>query len=140
MAKTAPISVRLEPETDALIRDIAANEGRSRSAVAARLLEESARMRRFPGIAFRDGSMGRRAYVQGSHLDVWQIVEGIKSIDELEELGDATHLTRQQVELAYAYYEAYPDEVDRMIAENQISLEEVRRRYPGLVIEEFPIK
>ena len=95
-------------------------------------------MQRFPGIGFRTGEMGRRAYAQGSHLDVWQIIENLQAFGGIEELCKDTHLTRRQVELALAYYDAYPDEIDSKIAANQITLEEARRRLPGLLIEEVP--
>lgn len=84
--------------------------------------------------------MGRRAWVQGSHLDVWEIVEQVRAYGGVEEICKDTHLVPRQVELALAYYDAYPDEIDRMIEGNQITLEEARRRYPGLLIEEFQVK
>lgn len=96
-------------------------------------------MQRFPGIGFKEGSMGRRAWVQGSHLDVWEIVQQVASYGGVEQICKDTHLVPRQAQLALAYYDAYPDEIDRMIEENQISLEEARKRYPGLVIEELPI-
>src|SRR5205823_13740917 len=79
--KGQAISVRLSEPVELLVREEAERSGRSRSQVVEELADEAARLRLYPGIGFR-GPEPRRAYVLGSGLDVWQIVE------LLEEYGD----------------------------------------------------
>lgn len=138
MAKTAPISIRIEGSTDKLLRDIAKREQRSRSAVAARLLEERARMHRFPGIDFRDRAAGRRAYLSGTRLDVWHVAlylnDGLSPIDTARHLG----IDSSKIEAAKAYYEHYPEEVDYQIALNS-DIKDIREEFPGLKISESKI-
>ena len=73
MAKGQPLSIRLTDETALLVGDEARRSGRSRSAIVEELADEAAKMRLFPGIGFRDHP--RRAWVIGTGLDVWQVVD-----------------------------------------------------------------
>src|SRR6266498_1956067 len=72
-AKTQPFSIRLGQAADLLVREEGRRSGRSRSAVVEELAEEAAKTRLFPGIAFRGSP--RRAWLIGSGLDVWEIIE-----------------------------------------------------------------
>jgi hypothetical protein len=51
--------------------------------------EEAAKTRLHPGIAFR--GRPRRAWVVGSGLDVWEIIELLRSYDGDEEMMRASH-------------------------------------------------
>jgi len=99
------------------------------------LAEEAARMRRFPGIAFRGPEHDRRAWLLGTALDVWQVIEAYQDIG-LERMLDEGDLPVGKIRLALAYYEAYPKEIDEAVAENRQPLEYWRRLYPGLNITE----
>ncbi|MYD65265.1 MAG: hypothetical protein F4X26_04675 [Chloroflexi bacterium] len=88
--------------------------------------EEQRRMKRHPGIVFRDGATGRRpALADGPQ--VWVLAELFRS----EPLGSehaieraaqnvATfmELTHDQLRAAIRYYLEYPDEVDDWIRRN----------------------
>lgn len=91
-------------------------------------------MGRFPGVAFRGPEHARRAWVIGTALDVWKIIGAYQarkpSLAKLLAEGD---VPERQVRLALAYYGAYPEEIDRAIAENQASQEVLHLRYPTLV-------
>ena len=54
-------SLKLPPETLREIEQMARESGKDFSAVAKDLLEEAIKMRRCPGIAFVEGTSGRRA-------------------------------------------------------------------------------
>lgn len=106
---------------------------RSKSAVVAALTEEAARTRRFPGIAFRGDDARRRAWVIGSGLDVWEIIQMLEDFGSPEAVVAATHLTPAHVRLAVAYRDAYPDEIDEFVAENRRSLDDLATLYPFIV-------
>lgn len=49
------------------------HHGESLSKTALRLMEEGVRMEKYPGILFSWGPSGRRAFVMGTGLSVWEI-------------------------------------------------------------------
>ena len=103
---------------------------RSKSAVVEAFTEETARTRRFPGIAFRGDDARRRAWVVGSGLDVWEVVQMAEDFGSLERLLAETHLGERQVRLALAYRAEYRDEIDDLVAENRRPTDELRALYP----------
>ena len=86
MAKGQPFSVRLDEQTEKVIEAEARRTRRTKSAIVEAFTEETARTRLFPGIAFRGDDARRRAWVIGSGLDVWEIVQ------MLEDFGSSAAL------------------------------------------------
>ncbi len=121
--KGEPFSVRFTLPTDRTVQEEAARTRRSKSAVVEALTEEAVRTRRFAGIGFRGDDAGRRPWVIGSGLDVWEIVHMLQDFGSSERLTEATHLTERQVRLALAYRDSYPDEIAEPIAQNRRSVE-----------------
>lgn len=134
MAKGQPFSVRLQEETERLVDAEARRTRRSKSAVVEAFTEETARTRRFPGIAFRGDDARRRPWVIGSGLDVWEIVHMLEDFGSAEALVAATPLSLTQVRLAVAYRDAYPDEIDAAIAENRRPLADVGALFPFIAV------
>lgn len=134
--KGQPFSVRLEEETERLVDAEARRTRRSKSAVVEAFTEEAARTRRFPGIAFRGDDARRRAWVIGSGLDVWEVVQMVKEFESVEKLVAETQLTPPQVRLALAYRQAYPEEVEQAIADNRRPLDELRTLFPFIEVVE----
>lgn len=132
-AKSNPVSVRISRALEELIDQEAQRTGRSRSAVLEALADEALRMRLFPGIAFRGVDWERRAWVIGTALDVWQIVEAFDDIGSVEQMADAGAASERQIRLALAYYERFPEEIDAAIAANRRSLAQLRDEYPFIV-------
>lgn len=129
--KSKPFSIRLSRTTDRFVEAEARRTKRSKGAIVEALTEEAARMRRFPGIGFRDEDANRRAWVIGTGLDVWELIEMLQDYGSVERLlADHEHLPRRAVELAQAYYASYPDEIDEKIADNRRPLSELRELYP----------
>lgn len=128
--KGRPFSVRLSASTERLVEEEARRLRRSRSAVVEAFTEETARTRRFPGIAFRGDDARRRAWVVGTGLDVWEIVQMAEDFGSLERLVSETHLDERQVRLAMAYRDEYPEEIDAMVAENRRPAGEWSAVYP----------
>jgi hypothetical protein len=121
----APTSIRFdEPVTDRLSSYVARHPGVTRSAAAARYVDEGLRMDEHPGILFRDGPAGRRATVVGGP-DVWEIVRAVKAArsaepglsdpDLLAMLEQNTGVPRRMISTALGYWGAYPDEVNALV-------------------------
>ena len=125
--------------TDQLVEDEARRTRRSKSAIVEALTEEAARSRRFPGIGFRGPDATRRAWVIGSGLDVWEIIEAFRDFGSMERMLAETDLAERELRLALAYAESYPDEIEEAVAENRRPLEELRRLYPVFQITELSL-
>ncbi len=134
MAKSQPFSVRLDAETEKLIEAEARRTNRSKSAVVEAFTEETARTRRFAGIGFRGDDAGRRAWVIGSGLDVWEIIQMLQDFGSAEPLVAGTQLSPAQVRIATAYHAAYANEVDQAISENRRSIDEMGVLYPFIEV------
>jgi hypothetical protein len=130
--KSAPFTLRLSPSLDALVTEEAQRTHRSKGAVIEGLAEEALRTRLFPGIAFRGVDWERRAWVIGTALDVWQIIRVCLDFPSVEKMAHESSLTEQQIRLARAYYERFPEEIDRAIAEDRRTLDELRARFPTI--------
>lgn len=134
MVKGQPFNVRLEEETEQLVAAEARRTRRSKSAVVEAFTEESARTRRFPGIAFRGDDTRRRAWVIGTGLDVWEIVQMLEDFGSPETFVADTELTRAQVRLAVAYGSAYPAEIQQAIADNRRPVDDLRTLFPFIEV------
>jgi len=134
--KTQPFSIRLGEAADRLVRDAGRRSGRSRSAVVEELAEEAAKTRLFPGIAFR--GTPRRAWVIGSGLDVWEIVELLRSYggDEAKLRKNHPLVNERHLRLARAYAEHFPAEIDEILEQQRRPLEELQELYPFLHVPE----
>jgi len=101
--------------------------------VTAKTISEAEKMRRVPGITFVDGPAGRRAHVAGTGLEVFEIIDALRSCG-----GDKTALaeafesvTPEQLDAAYAYYDAFPEEIDAWLEEAaKITPEYLRSHFP----------
>lgn len=128
--KTQPFSIRLGERANLLVSEEARRSGRSRSVVVEELAEEAAKARLHPGIAFR--GRPRRAWVIGTGLDVWEIVELLGSYeDDLAALtADHPMLTERCVRTARAYASQFPEEIAALLQENRRPLSELTGLYP----------
>jgi len=131
MAKSYPVSVRLNADALEHARRISRQSERSVGQVLSTLVEEGVRMRRCPGILFADGPTGRRAIVGGSGVDVWEVVRIAKTCANRRQVARAfPRLSAGQIDAALTYYDCYPDEIDRRIEENEGSFATLQRRSP----------
>lgn len=129
MARTQPISVRLGEETNLLVEDEARRSGRSRNAVVEELASEAAKMRLFPGIGFRDRP--RRAWLIGTGLDIWQVIDLLDSYGGVKKLCKShALLTERAVRIAQAYAERFPDEIAAFLALQRRTQAELEALYP----------
>ncbi|MHB8612315.1 MAG: hypothetical protein ACYDAL_07780 [Candidatus Dormibacteraceae bacterium] len=135
MPKTEPFTVRLNPRIESRITKIARETKRSKGAVLEELADEAERTRRFPGIAFRGPNWSRRAWVLGTALDVWEIVQAFKDYGQKgDKMLAETALAPRQLRIALAYYREFTAEIDEAIAANQRTTGEIEAEYPFLEV------
>lgn len=113
------MSFRLAYAAAEQLADRARELGEKVTPLAERYVTEGLRMDRHPGIVFRDGAAGRRAALAGHRLDVWHVIETLQASDGDRQAAAAyLGLTFVQVQAAVAYYAAYREEIDDLIARN----------------------
>ncbi len=91
-------------------------------------------MQLFPGIAFRGTDSDRRAWVIGTALDVWQVVDAYRDIGSAETMASGGSVSERGINLALAYYERFPVEIDGAIAENRRPIEQLRDEFPFIAV------
>jgi hypothetical protein len=102
------------------------------TALAATLLDEGLKTRRFPGVIYRDGPAGRRAGLVGGP-DVWEVVRDVRNASgkgerRLQAVARDADLSPSQVRLAVDFYTAYPDEIDDRLGADETAAERVREQ------------
>ena len=128
-----PVSLRIPDPIRAAIQDTVRRTGRDFSSVANEMLSEAVKMRRIPGITFADGPAGRRARVAGTGIEVFEVVQSYRSVEQAwDRLRQVYHwLSEHQLRAALAYAEAYPEEIEeRLRAEEYWTPERVWSTYP----------
>jgi hypothetical protein len=125
------VTLRLPDETAARLEATARKEGRSLSETGARSIEEWLRQNEFAEIEFRTFNGERHACVKG-FMRIWQLVMVARGWDlDVETTATYFPIPTHRIRGAFDYYRAYPDEIDRVIAENEaISFEDVKRLLP----------
>ncbi len=83
-------------------------------------MEEGLRRSEFAFIDFRDSAVGRQACIQGSSLAEWEVMFLLHGYQE-DLVAVAKHLewAKAKVQAAVSYAEAFPDEINRALEENQ---------------------
>lgn len=129
--KGAPFSTRLSHELDHFVASEALRTKRSKGQVLEALADEARKARLVPGVAFRGDDFNRRAWVIGTALDVWQVIEAYHDFDEaVDRIIAGTDLTEHTLRVALTYYRRFPQEVDQLIALDRRPLEELREESP----------
>jgi hypothetical protein len=132
--KSAPFSMRLSRRMEVLVDGEARRTGRSKGAIVEALADEALRMRLFPGIAFRGVDWERRAWVIGTALDVWQIVDAHRDIGSIERMAEGGSASEHQIRLALDYYEMFPEEIDAAVADNRRPIEQLEKEFPFITV------
>ncbi len=126
------LSMRLPVESGRRLKRIANRHGWTPSDASARLVEEGLRRSEFAFLDFRDSPIGRQAYIQGSTLAVWEVLLLLRSYNG-NAMAVAKHLKwpESKVRAALNYAEAFPEEVNEAIAENDSTdFEDLKRMLP----------
>jgi uncharacterized protein (DUF433 family) len=113
------ISMRLPAESGQRLKRMARRHGWTPSDASARLVEEGLRRSEFAFIDFRDSAAGRQACIQGSSLAVWEVIVLVRShASNMAAAAGNLHWPMARVQAAVHYAEAFPDEIDQAIADN----------------------
>ena len=134
------VSLRLPDATAERLRRVARRAGRSVNEVASRQIEESLRLGEFADIEFRDFGGERHACIKG-HLQVWQLIM-IARCYEMDPQRTADHFQWpvRRVLAGLHYYEAFPEEIDLPLAENDaMDFESLKRILPNVILIQVPI-
>lgn len=127
-----PTSFRLPEELLERIEAESRSGGTSITQLVSSLLDEGLKARRFPGVVYRDGPLGRRAALVGGP-DVWEVVRDLaaapgRGMDRVDNLAAETGLATASVLLAADFYASFPEEVDALIEADERAAEEVRQQ------------
>ena len=128
--KGRPFTFRLRPEVERRLEEEAERARRPKTVMLESLADEAMRTRRFSGIGFRGPDHDRRAWVMGTGLDVWEMIELHQ--DGGEKILDNHPISRRQLEVSLAYYEEYPAGIDRHLRQNARTPREWYELYPGI--------
>lgn len=134
------VSMRLPVESGKRLKRIANRHGWTASDASARLVEEGLRRSEFAFIDFRDSPAGRQAYVQGSTLAVWEVLLLVRGYrGSLPAVAKHLRWPEAKVRAAVHYAEAFPEEIQDAISENDTTdFEKLKRMLPQAV--EFPAR
>ena len=113
-------SIRVDPETASDIERLSAGKRTTFSALAAEMLCEAAKMRRCPGVVFADGPVGRRARIEGTGIEIWEVISSYLALGKNERrLREAYHwLSERQILAALGYERMYSGEIEDLIRRN----------------------
>jgi len=112
-----PQSFRLPTQLLEKLRLAAERRSVTQTALVQRYIEEGLRMDEYPMIVFRDSVMGRRAMLEGTRLDVPQVVETVRNSDgSIEEAADYLRLSVAEVRACVRYYADHKEEIDEYAA------------------------
>lgn len=111
--KTCHLSARVPRRLVKDLEGFASRQRMTTSAALVRILDESLRMARHPGIDFRTRPLGRSAFVTGTGLAVWEVYMIWRDYkrNTRRMLRAYSHLTPGQVEAALRYFNTYPEEI-----------------------------
>ena len=134
------VSMRLPVESGKRLKRIANRHGWTASDASARLVEEGLRRSEFAFIDFRDSAAGRQAFIQGSTLAIWEVMLLVRSYrDNLPAVAKHLRWPENKVRAAVHYAEAFRDEIEDAISENDATdFEKLKRMLPQAT--EFPAR
>ena len=128
--RTSTLGVRLAEKTCETIRQISASRGRTPSDLLAEYAEEVARKHRFCHIEFLDTPLGRMAYVEGTRSAVWLLICDLvrQNNGDMRKTARLHGWPEGKVRAAVNYGEAYPEEIEPLIARAREMTEEKLRQ------------
>ena len=127
------VTMRINDETAEWLKTSARRTGRSVSEFGAGLVEEARRMNEFSEIEFRTFQGERHACLTGG-LRLWKVIMvgqdyGMDAAKTVAHFG----LPAWRIQAAINYYEAFPQEIDQTIQDNDdLDFEALKRRLPNL--------
>jgi uncharacterized protein (DUF433 family) len=116
-----------------------AGNGMTRTKASVMLLEESLRESEFALIEYRDSPVGRQPYMKGSGLAIWEVIMIVKRYDMDAErvIKDYPH-PLENIKAAINFYQAYQEEIDQAIEDNNMGYEAIKCLLPNARLFEIP--
>jgi uncharacterized protein (DUF433 family) len=113
--------------------------GMTRTKAGMLLLEEALREVEFAFIEYRDSPIGRQPYMKGSGLAIWEVIMIARHYDfDAERMARDYPYPVDNIKAAFHYYEAYREEIDQAIEDNNIGYEAMKQLLPGIRLFEVP--
>ena len=113
--------------------------GMTRTKAGVLLLEEALREAEFSCVEYRDSPIGRQPYMKGSGLAIWEVIMIAKPRQmNAERIAQDYPYPVENIQAALNFYEAYRDEIDQAIEDNQIGYEALKRLLPNARLFEAP--
>jgi hypothetical protein len=127
------VSLRLPDETAERLKVTARRTGRTVSEAASRSIEEWLRQEEFADIEFRNFNGERHACLKGA-LPVWQLILVARDYGmDADKTAAHFRFPLHRVKAGFHYYEAYPQEIDQAIADNDaMAFDKLKRLLPQL--------
>lgn len=127
MSKTYVMTLRLPEVLGLEVERAAARQGHKAAQLGASLIEEGIRRRQHPLIDLRQTSAGRVAYVNGTRLAVYWVVQQIREGSSIESFARDSGLTAAQVRAALVYAAAYQEEIEADAEQAREGLDWIRQ-------------
>jgi hypothetical protein len=126
--------MRLPVESGTRLKRLARRHGWTPSDASARLVEEGLRRSEFALIDFRDSTVGRQAYIQGSSLAIWEVTMIVRAYKgDAKKAADHLEWPEFRVKAAMHYAEAFPKEIHEALAENDaMDFDALKKILPNL--------
>lgn len=134
------VSLRLPDETAERLKQAARRAGRSVNEWGVLSIEEWLRQNEFADIEFRSFNGERHACIKGA-LQIWKLIMVAQGY-EMDAEKTAAHFNWpvSRVKAGFHYYEAYMEEVDRVIEDNHsMTYEKLKRLLPNLELIELKL-
>jgi hypothetical protein len=127
------VSLRLPDETAERLRVTARRTGRTVNEAASRSIEEWLRQEEFADIEFRNFNGERHACLKGA-LPIWQLIMVARDYEmDAEKTASHFRFPLHRVKAAFHYFQAYPDEIDLAISDNNgVTFDTLKRLLPQL--------
>ncbi len=125
-----PTSFRLPEELLDRLEEESRMRGTTITSLVVALLDEGLKVRRFPGVVYRDGPVGRRASLVGGP-DIWEVIRDLRhapgaGLDRIEHVSAEAGVPVGSVCLAADFYLAYEGEIDALIASDEHAAQQVQ--------------
>lgn len=112
MTKSTTLPVPLTPEDRKDLDDLSRCRRTPPPALGAQFIAEGLRLARFPGIEFRNTSLGRMAYLKNSRLAIWLLRELVAQAGSTKKIAKLVGRSAVQLEGALRYAKAFPEELE----------------------------
>ena len=112
MSRPYVMTLRLPEDLGLEVERAAARQGSKAAQLGAWFIEEGIRRRKHPLIDLRETSAGRVAYINGTRLAVYWVIQQVPTRRSVEAFAQDYGLSVAQIRAALAYAATYPGEIE----------------------------